>query len=113
MNQIYAAYTAGKEAKELSAILGETALSETDKAFARFAEMFEKQYVSQGFETNRPIEDTLNLGWELLSIIPKTELKRIDDKLIEKYLGEKENEDKDLKDSESDSKDSRNLENEG
>lgn len=103
MNQIYAAYTAGKEAKELSAILGETALSDTDKAFARFADLFEKQYVSQGFETNRPIEDTLNLGWELLSIIPKTELKRIDDKLIEKYLGDKEK----------DSKDSENLENEG
>ena len=103
MNQIYAAYTAGKEAKELSAILGETALSDTDKAFARFADLFEKQYVSQGFETNRPIEDTLNLGWELLSIIPKTELKRIDDKLIEKYLGDKEK----------DSKNSENLENEG
>ena len=103
MNQIYAAYTAGKEAKELSAILGETALSDTDKAFARFADMFEKRYVSQGFETNRPIEETLNLGWELLSIIPRTELKRIDDKLISKYLGDKEK----------DSKDSENLENEG
>ena len=103
MNQIYAAYTAGKEAKELSAILGETALTETDKAFAQFADMFEKQYVSQGFETNRSILETLNLGWELLSIIPKTELKRIDDKLIEKYLGDKEK----------DSKNSENLENEG
>ena len=103
MNQIYAAYTAGKEAKELSAILGETALADTDKAFARFADMFEKRYVSQGFETNRPIEETLNLGWELLSIIPRTELKRIDDKLIEKYLGDKEK----------DSKNSENLENEG
>ena len=106
MNQIYAAYTAGKEAKELSAILGETALTETDKAFAQFADMFEKQYVSQGFETNRSILETLNLGWELLSIIPKTELKRIDDKLIEKYLGDKENK-------EEDSKDPKNLENEG
>ena len=68
--------------------------------------MFEKQYVSQGFETNRSILETLNLGWELLSIIPKTELKRIDDKLIEKYLGDKEKK-------EEDSKDPENLENEG
>ena len=91
MNQIYAAYTAGKEAKELSAILGETALSETDKAFAKFAEKFEERYVSQGFETNRAIEETLDIGWELLSLVPKRELKRIDDELIERfYLGEKE-----------------------
>ena len=68
--------------------------------------MFEKQYVSQGFETNRSILETLNLGWELLSIIPKTELKRIDDKLIEKYLGDRENK-------EEDSKDPKNLEIEG
>ena len=90
MNQIYAAYTAGKDAKELSAILGETALSKADKAFAKFADEFEKRYVSQGFYTNRSIEETLNLGWELLSYIPRTELKRIDDKLIEKYLGQDE-----------------------
>lgn len=90
MNQIYAAYTAGKDAKELSAILGETALSKADKAFAKFADEFEKRYVSQGFYTNRSIEETLNLGWELLSYIPRSELKRIDDKLIEKYLGKNE-----------------------
>ncbi|MGI5949476.1 V-type ATP synthase subunit B [Peptoniphilus sp.] len=93
MNQIYAAYTAGKEAKELSAILGETALTETDKAFAKFAEKFEEKYVSQGFQTNRSIEETLDIGWELLGLIPKRELKRIDDSLIERYY--KENKEKD------------------
>lgn len=87
MNQIYAAYTAGLEAKELSAILGETALSDTDKAFAKFADGFESKYVDQGYYTNRGIEDTLNIGWELLSIIPRTELKRIKDQFIDKYLG--------------------------
>lgn len=97
MNQIYAAYTSGKSAKELSAILGETALTKSDKAFAKFADEFEKNYVSQGFETNRNIEETLDLGWKLLDIIPRGELKRIDDKLIEKYLGEKE---EDLKEEE-------------
>lgn len=89
MNQIYAGYTAGKEAKELSVILGESALSDADKAFAKFSDEFEAKYVDQGYYTNRSIEDTLNLGWELLSILPKTELKRIKDKYIEKYLPSK------------------------
>jgi len=86
MNQLYAAYAEGKEAKELAAILGDAALSETDRIFAEFATRFENEYVNQGFETNRTIEETLNLGWELLSILPRTELKRIKDELIEKYL---------------------------
>jgi V/A-type H+-transporting ATPase subunit B len=86
MNQIYAAYTSGKEAKELSVILGENALSKSDKAFAKFADEFEKRYVNQGYTNNREIEDTLDLGWELLNIIPRTELKRISDSLIDKYL---------------------------
>lgn len=88
MNQLFAAYAAGKEAKELQVILGESALSETDKAFAKFADQFEKLYVSQGYGTNRTIEETLNLGWDLLKILPRTELKRIKDKYIEKYLPE-------------------------
>lgn len=87
MNQIYAAYTAGISARELEIILGESALSETDKAFAKFSNEFEKRYVGQGFKTNREILDTLDLGWELLKMIPRYELKRIDDKLIDKYLG--------------------------
>ena len=88
MNQLYAAYTAGREARELAVILGDAALSDADKAFAKFAEEFDKRYVNQGYYTNRSIEETLNLGWELLSIIPRTELKRIRDSFIEKYLGE-------------------------
>jgi V/A-type H+-transporting ATPase subunit B len=86
MNQLFAAYARGKECKELSAILGQAALSDVDKLYAKFADEFEKQYVSQGFETDRSIEDTLNLGWKLLSILPKSELKRIKDQYIEKYF---------------------------
>ncbi|MDI3535065.1 MAG: V/A-type H+/Na+-transporting ATPase subunit [Thermosediminibacterales bacterium] len=89
MNQLYAAYARGKEAKELAVILGEAALSDVDKLFAKFADEFEKRYVSQGEYENRSIFDTLSIGWELLTILPKAELKRIDDKLIEKYLPEK------------------------
>lgn len=88
MNQLFAAYARGKESKELATILGEAALSETDRIYARFAEEFEKEYVSQGFNANRNIEETLDLGWKLLKILPKSELKRIKEKYIEKYLGE-------------------------
>jgi V/A-type H+-transporting ATPase subunit B len=87
MNQLFAAYSRGKEAKELMVILGEAALTDIDKLYAKFADEFEARYISQGFETNRSIEETLDLGWELLSILPKTELKRIDEQMIEKYLG--------------------------
>ena len=90
MNQIYAGYTAGKEAKELSVILGESALSEADKAFAKFSDQFEAKYVDQGYYTNRSIEETLNLGWDLLSILPRTELKRIRDEYLDKYLPKEE-----------------------
>ena len=86
MNQLFSAYAAGKQAKELSSILGESALSEVDKQYAHFAEEFEKRYISQGFNTNRSIIVTLNLGWELLALLPKSELKRIRDAYIEKYL---------------------------
>ena len=89
MNQLFAAYSLGKEAKELSAILGDAALTETDKKYAKFAEEFERRYVSQGFETNRSIEETLDLGWELLSILPRSELQRIKDEYIDKYLKQK------------------------
>ncbi len=86
MNQLFAAYARGKECKELSAILGEAALTDVDKKYAEFADKFERRYVSQGFNENRPIEETLAIGWELLAILPKSELKRIKDKYIEKYL---------------------------
>ena len=86
MNQLFAAYSAGKQAKELMSILGEAALSHTDLLYARFAEEFEKRYVGQGFEENRSIQETLEIGWELLSILPETELKRIKQEHIDKYL---------------------------
>jgi len=90
MNQLYAAYARGKEAKELAAILGEAALSEADKKFSRFADEFESRYVSQGEEEDRTIEETLKLGWELLSLLPHVELKRVRDEYIEKYLPDQE-----------------------
>lgn len=86
MNQLFAAYSRGKEAKELAVILGDAALSDTDKQYAKFADAFEARYVSQGYYTNRSIEETLTIGWELLAILPRAELKRIRDAHIEKYL---------------------------
>lgn len=86
MNQLFAAYAKGKENLELVAILGEAALSDVDLMYAKFSQEFERRYVSQGYETDRTIEETLNLGWELLRLLPKSELKRIKDEYIEKYL---------------------------
>ena len=90
MNQLFSAYAQGKKAKELSIILGESALSDTDKKLAKFAESFELEYVSQGFEKNRTIEETLNLGWKLLKMLPKSELKRVRDEYLEKYMQSEE-----------------------
>ncbi|HPZ75669.1 MAG TPA: V-type ATP synthase subunit B, partial [Thermosynergistes sp.] len=86
LNQLFAAYARGKEAKELATILGEGALTEEDKAFAAFSDAFEDRYVRQGEYENRSIEETLDLGWELLTLIPTRELKRVRDAYIEKYL---------------------------
>ena len=86
MNQLFAAYAKGKEALELVTILGEAALTETDLKYAKFSQEFEKLYVSQGYETDRSIENTLETGWSLLRLLPKSELKRIKDEYIEKYL---------------------------
>lgn len=88
MNQLFAAYARGKEALELMTILGEAALSDVDLMYAKFSQEFEQKYVSQGYDTDRTIEETLDIGWELLKILPKSELKRIDDEYIEKYLSE-------------------------
>jgi V/A-type H+-transporting ATPase subunit B len=85
LNQLFASYARGKEAKELATILGDSALSKTDQTYARFAEQFEKLYIGQGFKTNRSIFDTLDLSWELLSMFPKSELKRIKPEFVEKY----------------------------
>ena len=89
MNQLFAAYARGKEAKELAAILGDAALSHVDKIFAKFAAEFERRYISQGFETNRTIEETLNIGWELLRMLPRAELKRIKETYLQQYYDTK------------------------
>lgn len=86
MNQLFAAYAKGKQAKELAVILGESALSKTDKLYVQFTKRFEEEYISQGFYTNRTIEETLALGWELLSILPVTELKRIKSDMIDEFM---------------------------
>ena len=67
-------------------VLGDSALSDMDKKYAEFATAFENQYVSQGYETDRSIEDTLAIGWKLLSMLPRTELKRIHAEYIEQYM---------------------------
>ncbi|MDE7078968.1 MAG: V-type ATP synthase subunit B, partial [Clostridia bacterium] len=85
MNQLFSAYARGKECKELSAILGDAALTPLDRQYAYFAEEFEKRYINQGFYTNRSIEETLQIGWELLALLPRSEMKRIKDKHLEMY----------------------------
>ena len=86
MNQLFSAYARGKDAKELATILGESALTESDKIFAKFAVEFENRYINQGYNENRSIEKTLNLGWELLAMLPTEELKRVRLEYIDKYL---------------------------
>ncbi len=85
-NQLYAAYARGKEAQELATILGEAALSEEDQLYMKYANEFESRYISQGYYDNRDVFETLDLGWELLSMFEDTQLKRIDEELIEKYM---------------------------
>ena len=87
MNQLFAAYARGKEAKELMVVLGEAALTDMDKLYAKFADEFEQKYVSQGYDMDRDIEETLDIGWKLLSILPRSELKRIDNKYLDQYYG--------------------------
>ena len=88
MNQLFAAYARGKECKELMAILGEAALTDVDKLYAKFADNLERAYVSQGYEANRPIEETLEIGWKLLRMLPREELDRIDTKVLDQYYEE-------------------------
>ena len=90
MNQLFAAYARGKDAKELMVVLGEAALTETDKLYANFADAFEREYVSQGYRTDRSVEETLDLGWKLLGMLPRSELKRISDALLDEYYGKVE-----------------------
>lgn len=89
MNQLFAAYSRGKDAKELMTILGEAALTEIDRMYAKFADAFEREYVSQGYDTDRTIEETLAIGWRLLSMLPRAELKRIDEKFLDLYYTER------------------------
>jgi len=89
MNQLFAAYSRGKDAKELMVILGEAALSETDLIYAKFADAFEEKYISQGYDTDRTVEETLEVGWDLLRILPRSELKRISDSLLDEYYEKK------------------------
>ena len=88
MNQLFSAYARGKDAKELMVILGEAALTDIDKLYAKFADAFEKEYISQGYNKNRSIEETLNMGWKLLKMLPRSELKRINDEFLDKYYEE-------------------------
>ena len=88
MNQLFSAYARGKDAKELMVVLGEAALTDMDKLYAEFADAFEREYVSQGYAANRDIEETLQLGWELLSILPRSELKRVKDEFLDRYYDE-------------------------
>ena len=93
MNQVFAAYAQGKNAKELAAILGDTALSDLDRDYARFADAFERKFLNQGFYEDRSIIDSLTISWELLAILPKGELKRINEEFIEQYYPEENSED--------------------
>ena len=85
MNQLFGAYARGKEAKELMVVLGESALTPVDRLYAKFADAFEAEYINQSFREDRSIEQTLELGWKLLSILPRSEMKRIKPELVEKY----------------------------
>jgi V/A-type H+-transporting ATPase subunit B len=85
-DQLFASYARGKEVRELAVVLGEAALDDADKASMKFAEEFEKKFIAQGEYENRSIEETLNIGWELLKMIPRGELKRVKAELVERYM---------------------------
>ena len=89
LNQLFAIYARGKECKELMAILGEAALSDVDKLYAKFADEFENKYVSQGYEKDRSIEETLDVGWELLRTMPRSELKRVKKEYLNEFYDKK------------------------
>ena len=85
MNQLFSSYARGKEAKELMVVLGEAALTPIDRLYAKFADEFEKLYVNQSFYENRTIEQTLDIGWQLLKLLPRSEMKRIKPEILDKY----------------------------
>lgn len=86
LNELFAAYARGRDAKELAVVLGESALTETDRTFVKFSDEFERRFVQQGRDEDRPIEQTLAIGWELLSMLPLQEMKRVSPAMIEKYM---------------------------
>jgi V/A-type H+-transporting ATPase subunit B len=86
-NQLFAAYARGVESRELSVVLGEAALTPTDRMYVKFADEFERLFVNQGFYENRTIEETLAIGWKLLALLPRGELKRVRTEYINKFLG--------------------------
>ncbi|OIO45708.1 V-type ATP synthase subunit B [bacterium (Candidatus Gribaldobacteria) CG23_combo_of_CG06-09_8_20_14_all_37_87_8] len=86
LNQLFAFYARGREVRELALILGESALNEVDRAYLKFTDEFENKFVNQGNETNRSIIETLGLGWELISLLPKSEMKRLKEEHIARYL---------------------------
>ena len=90
MNQLFSAYARGKDAKELMVVLGEAALTPIDLIYAKFSDEFEKRYVSQGFDNNRSIEETLSIGWELLRMLPRSELRRIREEYLAEYYDKKD-----------------------
>ena len=85
MNQLFSSYARGREAKELMVVLGEAALTPVDRLYAKFADAFEARYINQGFYENRTIEETLDIGWELLKLLPRSEMKRIKPAILDKY----------------------------
>jgi V/A-type H+-transporting ATPase subunit B len=89
MNQLFSSYARGKDAKELMVVLGEAALTPMDRLYAKFSDAFEEKFINQGFYEDRTIEQTLDIGWELLSILPKSEMKRIKPQYVEKYWPKK------------------------
>ncbi|MCK4551835.1 MAG: V-type ATP synthase subunit B [Tenericutes bacterium] len=86
MNQLYASYARVMDARSLASVIGEDELGPVDKKYIQFGNLFEEHYLSQGITRSRSIEETLDLGWKLLSVLPKSELDRVDEKLLDKHF---------------------------
>jgi V/A-type H+-transporting ATPase subunit B len=93
-NQLFASYAKVQDAVSLASVIGEDELSETDKKYLEFGKIFEKEFIGQGFQENRSIQKSLDIGWELLSNLPRSELDRVDDDILDKYYKPKERSDK-------------------
>ena len=82
-NQLFAAYAKVQDARSLASVIGEDELSPLDKSYLRFGRLFEKYFINQRFDENRSIDETLDLGWALLSTLPRSALDRVDEKLLD------------------------------